>query len=226
MMNPPQIGDLSHRLARLELAVLALTVLLFALVFLIFGGLAFRRQVVLRDRRGKGRLVVGMSDKGDPEIVLWARDSVSWLRMGFDSDGGSQLNMSDRSGKLRFSLAMLEGGPAFCLANDEGETRMFVGLSTGQIPGMTLFDRSGKSRVDLTLDESGGPYLMAFDGGGIKRLAVGMSPSGDPALVFFGKVGEERIGFDADGNPFLHVLDEEGRVINQIHPAETGIGEA
>src|SRR4051812_12556759 len=117
-MDVPQVVNLSSRLHRLEIAVLVLTVLVFALAFLFLSGLASRTLFVLRGRRGRGRIVVGRSEAGDPEITLRGRGSVAWLRMGFDSDGDPMLSMSDRSGKTRFSLEMLEGGPVVIL-NDE-----------------------------------------------------------------------------------------------------------
>lgn len=186
-MDPAQIRDLTHRMAFLEVAVVVLAVLLIGLVLLHFIVLASRTQVVLRNRRGKGSIVVGLSEADDPEIVLWGRDQASRLTLGFDSEGYPYLDMGGRPGLGRFTLQMSEGGPVAALVDGEGEQKFTVGFDKNRDPGMTIWDRSGKARIDLSSSGPSGPYLAVFDDQLTHRLILGISPSGELALVFFGE---------------------------------------
>jgi hypothetical protein len=222
------VDQYAQRLDRIELAVWCLAALLLVTILLVLAhtARAFRRRIVLRDRKGVARLSVGMTDADEPEITLWGRDAKSWARVTCDSDGFPSLAASDRAGRGRLSLTVSESGPYLCMLDGDGNPSMQAGMLQGDVPGVLIRDKAGRHRFDLCLDDAGAPYLVLFEGERTRRLAVGISPDAEPALVFFDRRGEERIGvgFGANGEPFLHVLDEAGNVVNQIHPAQPGAG--
>ncbi len=197
----------AHRLERLELVVWCVAALLLVTMLLLFAVIArsLRRQVVLRDRKGAVRMVLGMDEADEPELVLWDRDAKSWTGIRCD----------------------LEGSPRLFAADRAGHVAMQVGILPGEVPGLMIRHKSDRDRVQLCLDDAGSPYLFVFGDEGTRRLAVGISPKREPAIVFFDRAGEERIGvgFEANGEPFIHVLDEHGNVVNRLHPAKSATPE-
>ncbi len=219
----------AQRLERIEHVLLLLAAVLCAVivVLLLTAARAFSRKIVLRGRNGVARLTIGMSESGEPEVDLWGRGAKSWAKITCDSDGFPYLAASDREGRTRLCLRVSECGPYLCMLDEHGTPAMQAGMLDGDIPGVLIKDKSERHRFQICLDDAGAPYLVLYDGNSTRRLTVGVSPVAEPALVFFDRRGEERIGvgFDQNGDPFVHVLDEDGNVVNQLHPAKPGTSE-
>jgi len=104
------------------------------------------------------------------------------------------------------------------IVDDEGKARITLSSSSEQ-PSLSLFDKDGKARMRLSLGQ-GMPDIRLFDKSGKKGAGIAVTDLAGPQIYFADRAGKSRavMGYrrtepGAIGYPFLHLYDEDGKVV-------------
>lgn len=143
-------------------------------------------------------------------------DAAGTVRAGLDATGGyPALRLTDKNGKTRASLAVLDDGtPMLALIDANGLTGAWL-HAKGGVPILQLQDVSD-TKVELGLHADGTPGLTVSERGQ-KRLALSVHNSA-PVLILWdkdferGQKGYFMAGM-TPGGPLVYLQDKDGEVV-------------
>jgi len=129
---------------------------------------------------------------------------------------GEGLSLSDRNGKERAVLCLVENGPALALCDGNGEIRAAFGVDEKTGPKLTLSDKNGKTRAGMDVDEKNGPDIGLFDKAGQPCAEMHVTENG-PGLGLRDGNGKFRaMVFVNNDGPTLKMLDENEKTILRL----------
>jgi len=102
-------------------------------------------------------------------------------------------------GKARITLSSSSENPSLTLDDKDGKTRMRLSLGQG-MPDIRLFDKSGKKGAGIAVTDLAGPQIYFADRAGKRRAVMGYRRT-EPGAI---------------GYPFLHLYDEDGKVVFKL----------
>jgi len=200
-MNQPTLTDLTQRLQRVEqehrrlkragaviMGMIAAVVLMGQTMPSKVATVVEAEQFVLRDRNGKARAWLNVSD-GSVNFALADKNETTRNLMYVRDDGTHGLILATRDGKTRVELKVgTNGVPTLSLIDNDGRRiGMFV-LSDG-IPALGLVDRSRRLRAALRLETDGSVRLTLSDKDATERAELTVLPDGTPRLSLIGHTG-------------------------------------
>lgn len=147
-------------------------------------------QFVLRDRNGKARAWLNMSD-----------DSVNFA-------------LADTNEKTRTLLYLLDDGThGLILATQDGQTRVEVKVGGNGVPTLSLVDNDG-NRIGMFILSDGKPALGLVDRTQKLRGSLGLETDGQVRLTLSDRNATERAELTvlADGTPRLSLIGHSGRL--------------
>jgi hypothetical protein len=147
-------------------------------------------QFVLRDRHGKAR---------------------AWLNM---SNGAVNFALADKNEKSRTLLYVLDDGTnGLILGTQNGETRVEMKVGTDGVPTLSLIDNAG-NRIGMFVLSDGKPVLGVVDRTQRLRGAMRLEKDGRVRLVLSDENATERAELTVlpDGTPRLSLIGHTGRL--------------
>lgn len=175
------ITDINARVARLEkknrrLTILAVATTLGALVVVTAGALPAQvpekieaKKFVLLSSEGKRIGEMGASPiDNTPHIHLY--DSRGRVGLALD-DNGVQIagevgnGPFTTNGRIFLSRDPNDGDCSLLFTDDQGRSRMQIGVTAGSIPSLQIWDKTLKERIILTLDPKSDAALVSFEQG-------------------------------------------------------------
>jgi hypothetical protein len=147
-------------------------------------------QFVLRDRRGKAR---------------------AWLNM---SDGSVNFALADTNERTRTLLYLLEDGThGLILATQDGQTRVEVKVGGNGVPTLSLVDNNG-NRIGMFVLSDGKPAIGLVDPAQKLRGSLGLETDGQVRLTLSDRNATERAELTVlpDGTPRLSLIGHSGRL--------------
>jgi hypothetical protein len=152
-----------------------------ALLVLAMAGLAF-----LLGRAPGGGLVEA------ERLVIRGKDGLPQARLGEEA-GGVRLELLDKAGKARFSLALgAAGEPSLTLAAQNEKALASLGEAAGA-GRLDLYDKEGKSRTTLTMAEEAEPGFFLYDQSHRPRAVLALRADGEPGLSLLDQDGVLRV---------------------------------
>lgn len=145
-------------------------------------------QFVMRDRSGKARAWLNMSD-GSVNFALADKDQKTRTLLYVRDDGTHGLILATHDGQTRVEVKVgVNGVPTLSLVDNDGNRiGMFV-LSDGK-PALGLVDRTERLRASLGLETDGRLRLMLADRNATERADLTVLPDGTPRLSLIGHSG-------------------------------------
>lgn len=154
------------------------------------------------DGKQAQRLVVGISERGEPALRLFDPEGKCRLTIDVDSEGSPHVRLE---GEPRVGAVILltidKGGPSMSFSQSKGG-RLSV-----------LLDNQGQPRIDL-------------QGTGNERGVSLSAGANDQEISLTGRNGVKRVSWtmDADGNPVIHLRNEAGRMTATMKVTKDGEG--
>lgn len=113
---------------------------------------------------------------GDPgRITITDSTGTTWAVLEAGSEGPSLL-MMDKAGRVRISLAVINGRPALGMYDQSGHARLTAEISEAGFAQLYLADRNGRYRLQLAEDDSISA-LSIYDGEGVRQFYAGVEDS-------------------------------------------------
>jgi hypothetical protein len=106
-------------------------------------------------------------------------------------DGGVELKLVDKGGKIRSEIRLDEKGHPILRLWGKDETCVGLGILSDERPYFTLYDKDGKPRVGLRIVSDGNAGLVLCDKNRTIRVAVNLQDDLGPNLRLIDQ--EERV---------------------------------
>lgn len=206
--------SLEQRLSRLErqcrkwrwagiaFATLVGTPILATVVaLLIDDGTREAEHIIIRDKEGRARIVMGTWKDGSPRLLFAGASGTPRMELRVGSEETPAIELFDETGDVRLSLDVGTLGPS-----------------------VSVRDKDSKSVARIMLGKDGSPGMSFDDENGRQRLLAGLGANGTAILSFAGlnEKGRIMLGVDKDELPFLTMMDLNGKARFEIHLDKEG----
>jgi len=185
-------------------------------------------QIVFRDASEDARIMVAVSQSGDPLISLFGASAQIRVVLGADSER-SWLSMADSDDRERLVLGV-DGSEA--AKEFGGEALSFLSLRdpAGNVVASLLADGLGSSHLHFSngnadflyagASDTGRGAIMLGDPAGDRGIVMGFTDSDDPAPLLGLAFGEENgyiaIGFEPIGTPAIRLIGKGGQLLEEL----------
>ena len=172
-------------------------------------------QLIMADKKGHGRLMIGLDPDGSAEVALTDVAGAYRARLISGADGSCQLQLADAGKSPRIVLRVDEKGatsvqldsskhkdlvtlaidehdvPTFSIGESDGSARVAYGVTAGGVVGLHLFDKSATMRAGLDLDGANTAYVFAQDAAGKGFVRFEAPSEAYPSLALKDKTGRK-----------------------------------
>lgn len=142
------------------------------------------QKLVLKDKRGKIRAVIGAFSEDEPYgLLVFDANQRIRAKLGLEEDGSPRLTLNDERGAERVTLH-----PAVGLRVQGDGPSVTLGVTHGNEPTLHLNDKDGWTRAALVLTSANtAPILKFLDPRGNARAWIGAMSDGKAQLLLMNR---------------------------------------
>lgn len=133
-------------------------------------------------------------------ITIVDSSGTTWAVLGADAEGPS-LNLFDKSGDIRISMAVVNGRPVLELIDSQGNPRITAEIAEGDYAQIFLSDRDGRYRLQVAESDSVAA-LSIYDGEGVRQLYAGVEDSTSACISIAEPGGTQNVALGWYGEGF------------------------
>jgi hypothetical protein len=164
---------------------------------------------------------------GSAALMFYDDDQVFRVGVGINESRTGFVNLRDANGKGGVRVAVEENGSAVVRLRDAQDRERYnlaysapgtSDLAPEDALNLSFLDENRRPRIQLGISSPGGDAtLILYDQNGAEAATLSISGQDGSVLALHDGQGRVRAGMmvDADGNPMLAFLDEDGTMIGE-----------
>jgi hypothetical protein len=178
-------------------------------------------RITLRDKDGKIKLLLEVSDKGEPSLKLFGSRESPEIEASVSQKDGSLIYVNSPIGKGGIRILSNPFGSSQVDMTDQRDKMRLSLLVAGQPQDsaeLAVYDADERQRLILTVLKDGDSDIYMMDEDRKRRIGIGLSQANESSIDFADKntVHRMRLSGQNDGSVAIRFQNEKGEATSQI----------